>query len=179
MMVHKDSFLQSYENLLRKKESRLTRISICIVWLFILCHVWKLIPTVYELLYSEVKIWYVIIKVIESLGMILIVFTIKEIFSAHLRYFAKNYVIFLGKVTWFLELATTTLYCERHIINYLIPSDSVTLVILLCNFLKFKPFFQDGLELAQWPNWLTTIKHLSHTLIALNSAVNFLIYAIL
>lgn len=55
MMVHKDSFLQSYENLLRKKESRLTRISICIVWLFILCHAWKLIPTIYELLYSEVK----------------------------------------------------------------------------------------------------------------------------
>merc|ERR1711874_775003 len=82
MMVHKDSFLQSYENLLRKKESRLTRISISIVWLFIVCHVWKLIPTIYELLHSE-----------------------------------------------------------------------------------------DGLELARWPGWLTTIKHLSHTLIALNSAV--------
>ena len=52
---HKDSFLQSYENLLRKKESRLTRISICIVWLFIICHIWKLIPTIYELLYSEVS----------------------------------------------------------------------------------------------------------------------------
>ena len=44
-----------YENLLRKKESRLTRISISIVWLFIICHVWKLIPTIYELLYSEVS----------------------------------------------------------------------------------------------------------------------------
>ena len=54
-IVHKDSFLLSYENLLRKKESRLTRISICIVWLFILCHIWKLIPTIYELLYSEVR----------------------------------------------------------------------------------------------------------------------------
>ena len=53
-IVHKDSFLDNYENILRKKEGRLTRISICIVWLFIICHVWKLIPTVYELLYSEV-----------------------------------------------------------------------------------------------------------------------------
>ena len=39
--------------------------------------------------------------------------------------------------------------------------------------------FQDGLELPNWPSWLVTIKHLSHTLIAFNSAVNFLIYAIL
>ena len=31
-----------------KKELRLARISICIVWLFIFCHVWKLIPTAYE-----------------------------------------------------------------------------------------------------------------------------------
>ena len=59
-------------------------------WLFIVCHVWKRIPTIYELIYSE-----------------------------------------------------------------------------------------DGLELKTWPNWLTTIKHLSHTLIAFNSAVNFLIYALL
>ena len=50
------NFLQySYENLLRKKESRLTRISISIVWLFIICHIWKLIPTIYELLYSPVS----------------------------------------------------------------------------------------------------------------------------
>ena len=32
----------------RKRESRLTRISLCIVWLFIFCYSWKLIPTVYE-----------------------------------------------------------------------------------------------------------------------------------
>eukprot|EP00093_Oithona_nana_P006534 06534.XXX_28089_27768_1 [CDS] Oithona nana genome sequencing. len=89
-MVHADSFLHSYENVARKKENRLTRISLSIVWLFIICHVWKLIPTIYELIYSE-----------------------------------------------------------------------------------------NGLELPNWPSWLVTIKHLSHTLIAFNSAVNFLIYAIL
>ena len=33
--------------------------------------------------------------------------------------------------------------------------------------------------MAHWPPWLITIKHLSHTLIAFNSAVNFLIYAFL
>ena len=31
-----------------KKELRLARISLCIVWLFIFCHIWKLIPTAYE-----------------------------------------------------------------------------------------------------------------------------------
>ena len=45
----------SYENLMKKKESRLTRIAISIVWLFIFCHSWKLVPTVYELVYSEVR----------------------------------------------------------------------------------------------------------------------------
>ena len=28
-----------------KKELRLARISVCIVWLFLFCHVWKLVPT--------------------------------------------------------------------------------------------------------------------------------------
>ena len=50
--------LNSYENLLRKRESRLTRISLSIVWLFIFCHVWKLIPTIYELIHSEVRASY-------------------------------------------------------------------------------------------------------------------------
>mgnify|MGYP001160264085 CR=1 FL=1 len=51
----KDTIVQTNDNLYQKKESRLTRISISIVWLFIVCHVWKLVPTIYELIYSEVK----------------------------------------------------------------------------------------------------------------------------
>ena len=31
-----------------KKELRLARISVCIVWLFLFCHVWKLVPTIYS-----------------------------------------------------------------------------------------------------------------------------------
>lgn len=34
-------------------ENRLTRISLAIVWMFIFCHVWKLIPTMYEALTSS------------------------------------------------------------------------------------------------------------------------------
>ena len=34
-------------------ENRLTRISLGIVYLFIICHIWRLIPTVYEALFSE------------------------------------------------------------------------------------------------------------------------------
>ena len=33
---------------LRRRENRLTRISLAMVWLFLFCHVWKLIPTFYE-----------------------------------------------------------------------------------------------------------------------------------
>jgi hypothetical protein len=35
-----------------KTEDRLTRISMSIVWIFLFCHVWKLIPTMYEAIYS-------------------------------------------------------------------------------------------------------------------------------
>lgn len=74
---------------MRSKENRLTRISLCIVWLFIFCHVWKLVPTFYEGWHSNVK------------------------------------------------------------------------------------------AAAQWPRWLNVINDISHTLIVFNSAVNFLIYAVL
>ena len=37
----------------RKRETRLTHISLMIVWLFMFCHIWKLIPTLYEVLYGE------------------------------------------------------------------------------------------------------------------------------
>ena len=39
--------------LLRKQENRLTRISLSIVSLFIVCHVWRLVPTAYEALFSQ------------------------------------------------------------------------------------------------------------------------------
>ena len=31
-----------------KKELRLARTSLCIVWLFLFCHLWKLVPTFYS-----------------------------------------------------------------------------------------------------------------------------------
>jgi len=34
-------------------ENRLTRISLAIVWMFIFCHIWKLIPTVYDAITAE------------------------------------------------------------------------------------------------------------------------------
>ena len=75
-----------------KKETRLARISLCIVWLFIFCHVWKLIPTTYETFFTDD-----------------------------------------GGV---------------------------------------------GLKI-DWPDWLTIVKEISHTLITINSALNFLIYIVL
>lgn len=39
----------------RRRESRLTRISLAIVWLFLFCHIWKLIPTAYEVIYGGDK----------------------------------------------------------------------------------------------------------------------------
>lgn len=40
-------------SLMRRQENRLTRISLSIVSLFVACHVWRLIPTVYEAFFSE------------------------------------------------------------------------------------------------------------------------------
>ncbi len=73
-----------------RAENRLARISLCIVWLFIFCHVWKLVPTIYELV---------------------------------------------------------------------LPADDE--------------------RRSQWPQWLSIVNDVSHTLIVFNSAVNFLIYTIL
>ena len=39
----------------RRRERRLTRISLSIVWLFLFCHVWKLIPTAYEVFSGEIE----------------------------------------------------------------------------------------------------------------------------
>jgi hypothetical protein len=75
-----------------KKETKLARISLCIVWLFIFCHVWKLIPTAYETFFTE------------DMGV--------------------------------------------------------------------------GLNI-EWPYWLTFVKEISHSLITINSGLNFLIYIVL
>ena len=39
--------------LLRTKEARLTRIALGIVSLYLLCHIWRLVPTIYELIYGS------------------------------------------------------------------------------------------------------------------------------
>ena len=46
--------------LLRTKEARLTRIGLGIVSLYVLCHIWRLVPTIYELIYGSENhpIWY-------------------------------------------------------------------------------------------------------------------------
>jgi len=54
------------------QEQRLARISTSIVWLFILCHIWRMIPTVYEYLNSnnglEVAVWPTALDVIENIS---------------------------------------------------------------------------------------------------------------
>ena len=37
----------------RKQEDRLSRISVGIVSLYIICHIWRIVPTAYEAMYSE------------------------------------------------------------------------------------------------------------------------------
>lgn len=74
----------------KNQERRLTRISIFIVWLFLGCHAWKLVPTAFEAYYSN-----------------------------------------------------------------------------------------DGLSHRNWPEWVIIAEHVSHLLICLNSAINFLIYAMM
>lgn len=54
------------------QEQRLARISTSIVWLFIVCHIWRMIPTVYEYLNSdnglEVAIWPTALDVVEHIS---------------------------------------------------------------------------------------------------------------
>ena len=89
-----DSGINRFSGILRQRERnqerRLTRISILIVWMFIGCHVWKLIPTAFEAGYSH-----------------------------------------------------------------------------------------NGLSHKNWPQWVLFIESISHFLVTFNSAVNFLIYAVM
>ncbi len=57
----------------RRRENRLTRISLCIVWLFLFCHIWKIIPTVYELMYGSIEKWPQWLLVIQDVSHALIV----------------------------------------------------------------------------------------------------------
>ena len=76
----------------KNREKKLAYVSLYIVWLFIFCHVWKLIPTGYEILMAKDDI---------------------------------------------------------------------------------------GLEIDTWPGWLDMIEKVSHTLITLNSTLNFFVYLVL
>ncbi|XP_071743570.1 G-protein coupled receptor daf-37 isoform X2 [Lepeophtheirus salmonis] len=60
----------------RSQENRLTRISLGIVWLFIFCHVWRLIPTIYEGIVGDEKVqkWPSWLEIINHLSHTLIVF---------------------------------------------------------------------------------------------------------
>ena len=40
---------------LRRGEARITRIALAIVWLFIFCHMWRLIPNAYEFFFKPEK----------------------------------------------------------------------------------------------------------------------------
>lgn len=81
-----------------KKELRLARISLCIVWLFLFCHVWKLVPTFYSTFLDDTN--------------------------------NKDEDKALGIS-------------------------------------------------VEWPDWLHVVENISHTLITLNSSLNFLIYIVL
>ena len=62
----------------KNREKKLAYISLYIVWLFIFCHVWKLIPTAYEVIMSQDDVGMVIanwpwaISVIEKISHTLI-----------------------------------------------------------------------------------------------------------
>ena len=62
---------------------------------------------------------------------------------------------------------------------------SIICLYLICHIWKLIPTFYEAFNgdvenpLPAWPDWLDTIKNLSHVLVVFNSAVNFLLYLIL
>ncbi len=62
-------------------------------------------------------------------------------------------------------------------------STSIIFLFIFCHFWKLIPtiyeainYGDDGQAIPEWPEWLNTIKDLSHILVMLNSAINFLPY---
>ena len=56
------------------QEARLTRISLSIICLYLICHIWKLIPTFYEAIHGDDAVWPQWLSVIKDLSHVLIVF---------------------------------------------------------------------------------------------------------
>jgi len=59
--------------LLRRGERRLTRIAIFIVWLFLSCHLLRVVPTAWEALYGEEALWPAWMNFISDLSHLLVV----------------------------------------------------------------------------------------------------------
>ena len=59
-------FSSPQQQAMHATENRLTRISLAIVWMFIFCHIWKLIPTVYEAITAEEVSRVFIICIVQS-----------------------------------------------------------------------------------------------------------------
>ena len=52
--VNSGRLRRSNSSVCRRRENRLARISLSIVWLFLFCHAWKLLPTAYEAFVGEI-----------------------------------------------------------------------------------------------------------------------------
>lgn len=68
-----DGLRRSNSTVCRKREVRLTRISLAIVWLFLFCHFWKFIPSIYELAYRDEQEFPAWVKNIQHVSHVLIV----------------------------------------------------------------------------------------------------------
>lgn len=60
--------------LLRRGENRITRIAIAIVWLFLFCHFWRLVPTFYEAVHASHSNWPAWLMHVHDISHSLIVF---------------------------------------------------------------------------------------------------------
>ena len=54
-LTHQGSHTDARMILLRTKEARITRIALGIVSLYILCHIWRLVPNIYDVIYGSDK----------------------------------------------------------------------------------------------------------------------------
>eukprot|EP00095_Tigriopus_kingsejongensis_P000408 snap_masked-scaffold19_size710362-processed-gene-4.14 protein:Tk00408 transcript:snap_masked-scaffold19_size710362-processed-gene-4.14-mRNA-1 annotation:"hypothetical protein EAG_12595" len=52
--VDQPKMRRSNSPMCRRRENRLTRISLAIVWAFLFCHIWKIIPTAYEVFVGSI-----------------------------------------------------------------------------------------------------------------------------
>ena len=137
----------------RRREQRLTRISLTIVWLFLFCQFWKLVPTVYELIYGD-DVWPDWAHFVKHLSHALIVLNSSVNFLIYLLLWTKEaslkYFQPLKREPIFSKLWSKMQKDSISIISISFSKSEITFKTIECTLMYFDMMLSGENSLADW-----------------------------